>query len=307
MLKKQITPTKGPNNSTSFIHSTILKQTNGQLEITDWFVRFVESLNDGFAMMDSQFCFVYVNTNFSQLLGRKQKDIIGKPAAEFLDKENRNVLNEQRKLRQQGRVDTYELSLSIKKQQRYIRVAPTPLIDESGHLLATFAIIIDITQAKTKEKSLVKAHAELEQLVLERTAEIARKSIAVQELLGQMELGKKQYATRVTSNIETILLPMIKAAKGISHSFEKKVLDVLEQQVLNLTSPLGDKLGNTKLNLTPREIQICNLIRNGFTGKEISELIHVSPGTIEAHRNKIRKKLGLISSKKNLAIALRSL
>jgi DNA-binding CsgD family transcriptional regulator len=54
------------------------------------------------------------------------------------------------------------------------------------------------------------------------------------------------------------------------------------------------------LSLTPKEIQIANLIKQGKRTKDIGELMALSPRTIETHRKSLRKKLGLEKKKRNL-------
>ncbi|MBA4391904.1 MAG: helix-turn-helix transcriptional regulator, partial [Syntrophus sp. (in: bacteria)] len=49
------------------------------------------------------------------------------------------------------------------------------------------------------------------------------------------------------------------------------------------------------------------LIKNGKRTKEIGELLHMSSGAINFHRNNIRKKLGLNNEKMNLRSYLMSL
>ncbi len=48
-------------------------------------------------------------------------------------------------------------------------------------------------------------------------------------------------------------------------------------------------------NLTARELEILQLIARGHTNKEIADKVYLSVKTIEAHRSKIYKKLGLKS------------
>jgi DNA-binding CsgD family transcriptional regulator len=54
------------------------------------------------------------------------------------------------------------------------------------------------------------------------------------------------------------------------------------------------------VRLTPTEIQIANMVKQGKTSKEIAEIMHLSPGTINIHRKNIRKKLDISHQKTNL-------
>jgi DNA-binding CsgD family transcriptional regulator len=53
-------------------------------------------------------------------------------------------------------------------------------------------------------------------------------------------------------------------------------------------------------NLTPMEIRVANLVKEGKTNKEIEELLCLSKNTILFHRYNIRDKLGLKNKKINL-------
>jgi len=52
--------------------------------------------------------------------------------------------------------------------------------------------------------------------------------------------------------------------------------------------------------LTPAEIQISNLIKQGKTTKEIADLLNLSDRTIETHRKNIRRKIGIRNKSENL-------
>jgi DNA-binding CsgD family transcriptional regulator len=79
---------------------------------------------------------------------------------------------------------------------------------------------------------------------------------------------------------------------------------LLERNLKELSSPLGRELSAAELGFTPREIEIANMIMNGLTSKQIAQLLNTSPRTVEIHRGKIRKKLGLKFRKQNLQTVL---
>ena len=85
------------------------------------------------------------------------------------------------------------------------------------------------------------------------------------------------------------------------------LVNILESHLRDVVSPFTNKLSSRFLNLTPAEIQIANLIREGQTNKEIADLLYLSVNTIRSHRFRIRSKLDLTNKKVNLRTYLRSL
>lgn len=58
-------------------------------------------------------------------------------------------------------------------------------------------------------------------------------------------------------------------------------------------------------DLTPREIEIVRLIALGHTSAEMAEKLHLSARTIETHRSRIHRKLGLTTRAQLVRYALR--
>jgi DNA-binding NarL/FixJ family response regulator len=71
-------------------------------------------------------------------------------------------------------------------------------------------------------------------------------------------------------------------------------------------SPFISRLSLSYHSMTPSEIAICNMIRNGMHTKEIAEMRGVSEATIKRHREKTRRKLKLTNQDVNLATFLQS-
>jgi DNA-binding CsgD family transcriptional regulator len=58
--------------------------------------------------------------------------------------------------------------------------------------------------------------------------------------------------------------------------------------------------GSVYRNLTPKEIQVASMVREGFSTKVIAATLSISPETVSIHRKNIRKKLGLGTKAENL-------
>lgn len=70
--------------------------------------------------------------------------------------------------------------------------------------------------------------------------------------------------------------------------------------ILNLKNntllSLQDLAGNENTVLSPREIEILQMVRNGLLSKEISEQLFISVHTVNTHRQRILEKLGADNS-----------
>ncbi len=128
--------------------------------------------------------------------------------------------------------------------------------------------------------------------------ELENKNIALREILSQIEIEKKEIKDNFLSNINKIILPIINKIKCNQQPVEN--IKILEKSLIDLGSPFAKKISNNILKLTPREIEICNMIKLGLSSKEIANALNLSKLTIEKHRSRIRNKLGLTNSDYNL-------
>jgi two-component system response regulator NreC len=60
-------------------------------------------------------------------------------------------------------------------------------------------------------------------------------------------------------------------------------------------SASGKTSGERVETLTPREVDVLNLIVQGYTNRQIAEELIISPRTVEGHRSNLSEKLGLHS------------
>ena len=81
---------------------------------------------------------------------------------------------------------------------------------------------------------------------------------------------------------------------------QKAYLEIIQTNLNDIISPFARNFSSIYYRLTPQEIQIANLVKQGKTNKEIAAIMSLSLKTIEFHRTNIRKKLGLKTRKANL-------
>jgi PAS domain S-box-containing protein len=264
----------------------------------------VASIGDGMIIQDRSFKILYMNDALKNMVG----DHVGEFCYKAIhDKESICEDCQVEKAFNDGKIHTREQKVLIGKDTKYVENTASPLRNASGEIIGAVEIVRNITRRKKAEDALKKAKDELEYQVEKRTAELSRKNIALKEILEQIELEKKQMAERVRTNVDKLLLPTIKKIKRESPRVDREYINILEKNIKELTSSFGVKLTSKEMNLTPKEIDICILIKEGFTGKEIAKMHNLSFKTIASHRYNIRRKLGISSQKINLATYLNSL
>ena len=133
-------------------------------------------------------------------------------------------------------------------------------------------------------------------------------NVALRALLRQHDQDRQEIEEKVLSQVKELILPYIRRLKsGKMDPRHKTLIEITESNLEDIVSPFAHKLSSRFLNLTPTEIRVAGLIRDGRTSKEIAEILCVAPRTVDFHRENIRRKLGLKSKKANLRSHLLSL
>jgi DNA-binding CsgD family transcriptional regulator len=138
--------------------------------------------------------------------------------------------------------------------------------------------------------------------------ELERKNIALREVLDQIELEKKEIKDTIALNLALLVVPYIKKLSNERISLEKKraYLKIMQSNIEHISSSFFRQVIQQKARLSPREVEVCTMIKNGLMNKEISDLLNISIATVERHRFNIRKKLGLANKKINLTTYIQS-
>jgi len=137
------------------------------------FCTLAEAINDGLAMVDENLRFIYVNNRFSEIIGYRRDEIIGRFVTAFLDEADQKILTEQLARRKSGKRDPYELALIRKGGKKtFVLVSPKPIFSADGSFKGSIAVVTDISDRRQAEEKLSGATQELELRVQERTTDL---------------------------------------------------------------------------------------------------------------------------------------
>jgi PAS domain S-box-containing protein len=291
----------GENCSIGFLRDvTQRKRSEKELRIKD---NAIASSINAIAFSDLEGKLTYVNDAFLQLWGYKEKGVLGKPAVRFwkTKKKAAEVIDA---LRARGNW-TGELTAKRKNGSLFpAQLSASMVRGEDGKPMCMMGSFVDITDRKLAEEALREREATLEI----RTHELEELNTALTVLLKRREVDKTEVEEKVLLNVKELVVPYAEKLKKTS--LDKKqiaYLNVLESNLNNIISPFTYRLSSKYLGLTPKEIHIASLVKDGKTAKEIARLFDVSVRTIEFHRKSIRAKIGLKNSKINLRSRLLSM
>jgi len=155
----------------------------------------------------------------------------------------------------------------------------------------------------------------MEEALREREAELEIKTNSLEEvntalrvLLERRDEDKTEVEEKVLVNVKELVVPFLeKVKKSQLDPRQVAYIHILESNLNDIVSPFLRTLSAKYVSLTPTEIQVANLIKEGKATKEIAELLNLSSKTINTHRQNIRRKLGLKNKKVNLRSHLLSL
>ncbi|MGD0660654.1 MAG: LuxR C-terminal-related transcriptional regulator [Syntrophorhabdales bacterium] len=139
-----------------------------------------------------------------------------------------------------------------------------------------------------------------------RSRGLEEANTALTVLLERRDEERRALESRIVANVKELICPYLEKLRGTCLSDgQAALLDVVDSNLEDIISPFVQKM--TTASLTPTEIQVANLIKDGKRSKEIARLLNVSMDTVDTHRNNIRKKLGIGGKKLNLHAHLLSL
>ncbi len=227
--------------------------------------------------------------------------------------------------------------------QKWVITNKIPYVDADGKIIGIIGFAYDITERKQMETELddynrqledriknktnalqiinerlfqeikkneesLKSLQELRNTLEEKAKNLEQMNTALSVLLKHRETDKEYLANNVMLSVKQIVMPHIEALKKASLNDRNKMhVEMIETGLKDITAPFTGKLSVAYKDLTPREIQVADLIRQGRNTKDMADFIGISSAAVNLHRNHLRAKLGLKNKKMNLFAFLTSL
>jgi len=134
-----------------------------------------------------------------------------------------------------------------------------------------------------------------------KTHKLEELNAALKVLLKHRGEDKKELEEKVVANVKKLILPYVEKLNNSRLNDRQIVyLNIIKSNLEDIITPFLHQLSSKYSDLTPSEIQVAELVKEGKATKEIAELLNSSTGSIHFHRNNLRKKLGLRNTKTNL-------
>lgn len=198
-------------------------------------------------------------------------------------------------------------------EKRYIRkdgtviwgyTSVSTVRDLNGDFRYFVAMVRDITAQKEHIEALLRKDKELSA----QARSLQEANAALKVVLQHHDEERKLLEENILVNVQRMVLPYLeKIEQSTVPSEIATYVDITRSNLEELVSPFARILSLDRTGLTPTEIRVADLIKQGKTSKEIARLSNISPSAVHVHRYNIRRKLGLLRKKINLQSYLRSI
>lgn len=161
-----------------------------------------------------------------------------------------------------------------------------PFYDSKGNIVGAIESLKDITNEKQYQDN-----------IKERELELKDMNAALRVLLNQRVNDQKELGKKILTNVKVLVLPYLEKLKTqYCQNDAKRHFNILESTLKEIISPFVQNISAVYPDLTNREIQVANLIKEEKTSKDIAKFLNISESAVNMHRYRVRQKLNIKKS-----------
>jgi PAS domain S-box-containing protein len=269
-------------------------------ESEEKFRTFMETASDFMYMTDKDGNLIFVNESMTRSLGYSKEELIGIHIAQVINKEslgNDIIAKVRKEVTEKGKLTFEDIWITKNGKELNGENKIVAIYDSDGKLSGSRGVFRDITERKQMEQELEHRASSLEEV-----------NAALRVLLKTREEDKTDLEEKVFLNLQELVLPYLEKLKKNRLNKEENIyVNILESNLKDIISPFVRTMSLKYLNLSPKEIQVANLIKKDKNSKEIGALLNLAKKTIDTYRDSIRKKIGIKHKKVNLKTYLLSI
>ncbi|MGD0277224.1 MAG: PAS domain S-box protein [Syntrophales bacterium] len=237
---------------------------------------------------------VDANIEATKLFGYSKKELIGQPISkQYPPEELERAQKAFGSVRHRGKARVDNINV-LRKNGQKVNTDVSGSCFSFGNEILYKIVFRDMTEQRKLQEQLKRAKTELEATIVQRTMELMQANTALKVLLNHQNQEKIENEEKLSMNLHNEIMPYIQELKKeLPREKKQACIQMIEKNLQNVMSEFLTHLHSTASKLTPKEIQVASLIKEGMSTKEIARFLNVSRKTVDIFRYNIRKKLGL--------------
>ncbi len=244
---------------------------------------------------DLKLCYTWF---YQPQVGYTTEHVIGKTDFELFPPDAaRQIVEIKRRVIEKGTGARGVIEITSEDRTEFHDFVVEPLLNPEGQVLGITGASLDITERRLREKELSSKSRALEEL-----------NTALKVLIDHYKNDQIELEERIVSNIRVRIVPYIEKLKGSGLNIgQSTLLEIIERNFDDISSPFLKLMSSEHFRLTPKEVEIVSLIKDGKATKEIAQILGIGKSTVDSYRDNIRGKLGIANKKINLRTYILSL
>ena len=180
------------------------------------------------------------------------------------------------------------------------------LVQERTRELTLAIEALELSNQKYRETT--QRLQQTEAALAEKAEDLSGTNQALQQMVRKNEADRKEIEQKVLFAVHEMVEPYLeKLEKSPLTDYQQSFLKIIRTNLGEIVAPFMKDLAHKYFRLTPTEINIANLIRQGIPTRDIADQLQMTKRTIDFHRDRIREKIGIKNTKANLKAVLQDL